>query len=182
VVAALALTALPAGAAPGDKVYPHPGGGPALIVPAGSPVRFTGFDKNGVANFSGRFVLSGNFTYGCRLDCDTVPIDPNALELNLLPDPDLAKRLPHWDGRGNEMVVEVDRISGLRAKVASPDQIAKILSGKIQEVRGRIAIVVDHYVADFGCDYSPYYAARFVSVAKPAKLAQIEINGDFGCA
>jgi hypothetical protein len=179
--AALALIALPAGAAPGDKVFPHPGGGPALIVPAGSPVRFKGFDKNGVANFSGRFTLTGTFVYGCQVDCEPPTVADN-LEFEVLPDPELAKRLPHWEGKGDDMVIDINEAGKLTRTLAGKQQLAALLTGKIPDIRGRISIVVDGFSADFGCDYSPYYVTRFVSVAKPPQLAKLEINGDFGCA
>ena len=60
---AIAVAMLLAGAAPAERTVPHPGGGPALVIPAGSPVKFRGFDKGGGARFSGRFVLSGTFIW-----------------------------------------------------------------------------------------------------------------------
>lgn len=175
-VLALALV----GAAPPAKVIPHPGGGPALVVPRNSPVRFTGFDKNGAAHFSGRFELSGAFTYGCEYDCEG-PVEEDSLSLALVPDTELAKRLPHWEDRGDRMAVYVDRADRLASSITTRQQHAALLSGKLADVRGRLAITVDDYVADFGCDYSPAYSARFVELAKPPQLAQIEVDGDFGC-
>lgn len=63
------------GAAPAEQLIPFPGGyGEALIMPAASPVRFSGFNKEGEqyvgARFSGRFVLTGRFSWGCNWDCD----------------------------------------------------------------------------------------------------------------
>jgi hypothetical protein len=179
--AALALIAPPAGAAPGDKMYAHPGGGPALVVPAASPVRFKGFDKDGAANFSGRFTLTGTFVYGCQVDCEPPTVADN-LEFEVLPDPELAKRLPHWHGKGDGMVIDISGAGKLTRTLANQRQLAALLSGKIPDIRGRISIVVDSFAADFGCDYSPYYGARFISVAKPPEIAKLEINGDFGCA
>jgi hypothetical protein len=178
VLAALACL----GASPGARTIPHPGGGPALIVPAGSPVRFAGFDKNGVAHFKGRFQLNGNYTYGCRIDCEEPPIPGDNLELNLLPDPSLTKRMPHWQDRGDDMVIELTATSKQLAALATRAQVAALRSGKLDEVRGHIVVTADDFVADFGCDYSPYYAARVVALSKPPTLAKLDIKGDFGCA
>jgi hypothetical protein len=170
------------GAAPADRVIPHPGGGPALVIPAGSPVHFRGFDKNGVAHFSGRFLMTGSFTYGCNVDCEEVPLPRGNLDFNLVPDLELMKRLPHWQDRGDDMVIYIDRASRLESAIVSQKQLAGLLSGKDQDVRGRIAIMVDDYTADFGCDYSPAYSARFVSLPKPPTIAELKVDGDFGCA
>jgi hypothetical protein len=168
------------GAASAPTVIPHPGGGPALVVPSDSPVRFTGFDKDGAAHFSGRFELSGAFTYGCEYDCEG-PVGEDSLSFQLVPDRQLARRLPHWENRGDGMVLYIDRAVRLTRLIATRQQQAGLLSGKLTDVRGRISITVDDYVADFGCDYSPAYSARFVALAKPPELAQIEVDGDFGC-
>ena len=79
------------------------------------------------------------------------------------------------------MAVYVDRADRLASSITTRQQHAALLSGKLADVRGRLAITVDDYVADFGCDYSPAYSARFVELAKPPQLAQIEVDGDFGC-
>jgi hypothetical protein len=170
------------GASPANRTIPRPGGGPALIIPAGSPVKFRGFDENGVAHFDGRFLLIGSFTYGCNIDCEELPIPRDNLEFNLVPDQQLMKRLPHWQDRGGDMVIYLTRTSRLERALVGQKQLAALLSGKTKDVRGRIAIMVDGYTADFGCDYSPSYSARFVSLPKPPTIAQIEVNGDFGCA
>ena len=175
------LLSLMVGAAPADKVIPHPGGGPALIVPSASPVKFKGFDKDGVAHFRGRFELRGAFTYGCEYDCEGSAAE-NSLSFELIPDADLAKRLPHWQERGDGMVIYIANADRLESAVATRQQEAALLSGKLAGIRGRISITVDDYTADFGCDYSPAYSARFVALKKPPKLAQVEIKADFGCA
>jgi hypothetical protein len=143
-------------------------------------VQFTGFDKDGVAHFSGRFELSGAFVYGCEYDCEGT-VGENSLSFDLVPDPELAKRLPHWEERGDDMVVSIDGADPLAPSLATREQKAALLSGKLDDVRGRIAITVDDYSADFGCDYSPYYSARFVALAKPPRLAQIDVDANFAC-
>ena len=168
------------GAVPGPRTVPHPGGGPALIIPAASPVRFRGFDKNGVARFDGQFLLSGTFTLNCDM-CEQ-PATEDDVVLYVVPDQQFAQRMPHWQGRGDRMAIEISNIERLKHSIATSRQVAGVASGKIRELHGRISIVADHYVADLGCDNSPYYAARFVKLPRPAKLAQLKVDGDFGCA
>jgi hypothetical protein len=175
-VTALALLA----AAPAAKVVPYPAGGPPMIIPADSPVKFTGFNKDGVAEFSGRFVLTGTFVYDCPADCEPSMTEDD-VELHIIPDPAVAARLPHWQDRGDGMVVDITGYDRVKRTIASKAAVADLLSGKIPDVRGRASIVVDHYAADFGCDYSPYYAARFVGFAKPLKLARSNVEGNSGC-
>ena len=178
---AIALALLLAGAAPGERIVPYPPGGPPLIIPAGSPVHFTGFTKDGGARFSGRFVLSGTFVYHCEVECEP-GMTENDLSLGIVPDSALAKRLPHWKDRGDDMIVDLSRTSSLKGKLASGREIAGLLAGKVPDVRGRIAVVVDRYAADYGCDYSPYYSARFISIAESPQLAKSRIEPNFGCA
>ena len=168
--ALLPLATLLTAATPAQKVIPRPTGGPALISPAGSPVEFQGFDKDGAARFDGRFVLSGYFTYGCEFDCEGASAEQD-LVFQILPDPDLAKRLPRWTNTG-DMVIDIREAEKLRPRIATSRQVSALLSEKSADVHGHIAIVVDNFAADFGCDYSPYYSARFVAVAAAPKPAE----------
>jgi len=178
---AIAVAMLLAGAAPAERTVPHPGGGPALVIPAGSPLKFRGFDKDGGARFSGRFVLSGTFVYHCEVECEPGMTEAD-LDLGIVPDPGLAARLPHWKDRGENMIVELSGAGWLTGKLAARRLVVDLLAGKVPDIRGHIAVVVDRYSADFGCDYSPYYSARFISVATAPKLAKSEIEPNFGCA
>jgi hypothetical protein len=179
-LAALFIAVIPAGAAPGDTVIARPGGGPALIVPAASPVRFTGFDENGVARFSGRFLLTGSFVYDCPADCDP-GMTRDDVELQLIPDPELAARLPHWQDRGDRMVVEISTFKNIEPIIAGGHTLDDLLTGKISDVRGRLEIRVYDFAADFGCDYSPYYSAQFEALAKPIQVADVPIDGNVRC-
>ena len=175
-IAALSLLA----AAPAAKVVPYPPGGPPMIIPADSPVKFTGFNKDGVAEFSGRFALTGTFVYDCPADCEPSMTEDD-VELHVIPDTEIAARLPHWKDRGDGMVVDITGYDRVKRTIASKAAVAALLAGKIPDVRGRISVVVDHYVADYGCDYSPYYSARFVAFAKPPKPARSDVEGSSGC-
>lgn len=179
--AAAALMLLLVGTAPGDRVVPYPLGGPALIIPAKTPVKFVGFTKDGSARFKGRFLLSGTFVYHCEVECEAGMKEAD-LSFGIMPDQDVASRLPHWQDRGDGLVVDISPIEALRGKIAPRKQIDDLLAGKISDIRGHISVVVDDYSADYGCDYSPYYSAHFISVAKPPQLAQNEAEPNFGCA
>ena len=180
-VAAVAMALFLAGAGPGDRVVPYPLGGPALIIPAASPVRFAGFTKDGEARFKGRFELSGTFVYHCEVECEP-GMKESDLSLGIMPDPALAKRMPHWKGRGDGLIVDLSATEPLRGRIASPKQIAAMLAGKVPEIRGHISVMATDYSAGYGCDYSPYYSARFLSLVKKAELAQNKVEPNFGCA
>jgi hypothetical protein len=179
-LAALVTALLLMGAAPAARIVPHPGGGPGLVIPPDSLVTFTGFDENGTALFSGEFNLTGKFVYDCPADCEP-PMTEEDVELVIIPDPDVAARLPHWQERGDDMVVYIDDIEKVKRQIATRQQVDQLLAGKIPEVIGRLSIVADHYSADFGCDYSPYYAARFVAFSKPPRLSQRPAEPNYGC-
>jgi len=179
-IAALPTAALIASAAPAPTVIPHPEiRGEALIVPRDSPVRFRRFDKYGYAHFDGRFVLSGTFTYGCQVDCEG-PVKEGDLQLNVVPDPALAARLPHWRVDTTDMMISISRGSRFAKTIGTPRQRASLLAGRTPDLRGRIAIVVDDFSTGIECD-SAGFRARFVSVARAPTLARVELNGDYGC-
>jgi hypothetical protein len=171
--AAIPLAMLLAAATPTQKIIPRPTGGPALINPAESPIEFQGFDKEGTARFHGRFVLSGYFTYGCEFDCQGASITEQDLVFRIMPDPDLAKRLPRWTNSG-DLAIDIRQMEKMKSRIATKEQVRALLSGSIVDVHGHIAILVDDFVADFGCDYSPNYSARFVAVAAPPKPAEAQ--------
>jgi len=177
--AVVPLTLLLLGAAPGEQVIPHPRyEGEALIIPLDSPVKFRGFDENGIAHFSGRFVLDGQFyVEGCSEPC------PGAAEedlgVSVFPDPDLEARLPHWKVHNNDIALDLSE-KRLMNLITGPRQRAALLAGKASDIRGRIAIVVDEFETGIECD-SAYFSARFVRIARAPKIANVEFNGNYGC-
>lgn len=179
-IASLPLALLLVSAAPTDRVIPHPEvESEALIVPHDSPVKFRRWGKYGYAQFDGRFVLTGAFTYGCEVDCDG-PVKEADLAFNVVPDPVLAARLPHWKVDTTDMMVRVGREKRLARAVITPQQRAALLSGKLTNIRGRISIIVDDFQTGIECD-SAGYSARFVAIAKAPKIDHVELNGDYGC-
>jgi hypothetical protein len=151
-----------------------------LIVPPDSLVWFRGFGgKYGEAQFDGRFVLTGTVIYGCAIDCEEKPRD-RFLRVDVVPDPAVAARLPHWKLRQNDMRIVIDPPERFVRTITTPGQRAALRSGNLADVRWRIAIVVDHFETGIVCD-SASFTARFVSTAAPPRFAKIEQNGDYGC-
>ena len=175
------------GAAPASKVIPLPnGGGEALIIPAASPVKFLRWEKSGGeyvgARFSGRFVLTGQFTWGCEWDCnDGSPItEADNFALRVVPDSDLAARLPHWKVHNQDIAIFVARSTRFTHSITTAQQRADLASGKLPDVHGRISIVVDHFETSLDCD-SANFGADFVAIATPRKFAKVDVNGNYGC-
>jgi hypothetical protein len=185
-VAVLPLALLLISATRAEQVIRVPGNEEeALIVPYDSPVKFRYFDGYGVAHFTGRFILTGTFTYECA-DCESgAPIDPPAKEsditLEIVPDATLSARLPHWKVHKQDVMIDIRRASLLRGMIASQRQRADLLSGKLDAVRGRVAITIEDFQTDIECDSAGYWA-NFVSVVRPPKLAQVRLDGNYGCA
>lgn len=173
------------GATPAPQIIPVGGGGDeALIIPANGPVKFRGFDKFGTARFAGRFTLTGTFIYSCA-DCEpharfSPRLKPDDLELEVVPDADLAARLPHWRIHRQHMIVEVRGANKLTQTIGNRRERAALFSGKIDALHGRMAIVVDQLRSDTECD-SATWSASFVAVAQPPKLSASRPTGTFGC-
>ena len=151
----------------------------ALIVPVDSPVRFARYDESRVAHFRGRFVLTGTFVYGCDIECET-PLAKEDLYGSLIPDSEIAARLPHWKMHNSDMRIFLTGADRLAAQVVTSKERAALFAGKVDNIRKRVSIVVDDFNATLECDGASY-GANFVSLAKPPKLATEELGGDYGC-
>jgi hypothetical protein len=167
------ISATPAGKA--REIPWVPGSDEAIVIPAASPVRFKGFNKDHYAVFSGRFVLTGTFVYGCNVDCD--PPNPD-VEADIIPDPGSA--LPHWKLRSGDMLIYLVDGERLANQIVSRQERAALLAGKVKDVRKHVSILVDDFQAGIECD-SPFYSARFIAVAKPLKLASAKTEANYGC-
>jgi hypothetical protein len=176
--AAISLAVVAVGAAPGPRYVPLGKYGEAVVIPSGSPVKFHHFDQYDSALFSGKFVLEGVFV----LDCDFCEpgYKDNEIRLSIVPDPAIAGRLPRWKVHREDVSIVITNAAAFLRAVSTPTQRKLLLSGKLDEVRGRAAIVVDQYEAHLDCD-SANYSARFVAIAKPPKVAKAKVKGDFGC-
>ena len=180
-LAAALLIALPAQAAPGDKIIPaKDANGHVIVVPRKSPIRFHHFGGEydpHEAHFAGRFVLTGTFSFGCDIECDP-PLKDDDMVLAIQPDRPVAARLPHWRN-GGDMMIYITHERRLIDAITSASDRARLRSGKITKIEGRISIVADNFVAGYECD-QPSYTARFVSIAKAPARKQ-GTGGFFGC-
>jgi hypothetical protein len=183
-IAMLPVAALIISAVPGPIVVPFPkAANEAVIIPPDSPVKFRGWDRSsGYAQFDGRFVLSGTFTYGCGSTCADYdgPVSDSDLQVQIVPDPKVAAVLPNWKNRHNDMLVLIVDGKSLATAIATPRQHAALRSGKIKDLRGRTAIVVDHFETGIECD-TANFRARFAGMVKPPEIAKAEFNGNYGC-
>ena len=178
---ALALGALAvAAASPPAAEYPLADvKGEALVVPAASPVKFTGF-KEHMSRFSGQFTLAGTLVYRCNVDCD-VPVDPRSLVIFVIPDHSQAQALPFWKARRSEIHVYFENDEALAQAVISVAERKALLAGKAADVRKRVSLTVDDFQLGIDCD-SASYRARFVALAKPPALARSRKAIEAGCS
>jgi hypothetical protein len=179
-IAAVPVAALIVSAAPAPRYIPLDNYGEGLVIPASSPVQLLRLNKqHAVASFRGRFVLTGMFVYGCDIECEP-PLAKDDVHGSIIPDSDAAGRLPHWKIRNNDMRIYLHGGDRLAAQVITADERAAIFAGKVDSVRKHVSIVVDHFNAMIECD-SASYDVRFISLAKPAKVATAKLGGDYGC-
>jgi hypothetical protein len=152
-------------ASPGDPI-PFIGdqGRPvdSIIIPLRSPVRFTGWLKDHVARFEGRFVLEGTYYYGDGAYND----GPEFLgEARIVPDRNA--RFPLLMKRNGPRTIGID----------NPDVFAEavIPASVLQRVRrkgggyasGHVAIRAEGFTVAIVCD-SPSYGTHFASVYRPS--------------
>jgi hypothetical protein len=179
----LALSGLLVGAAPAQQPVPMPNSDWVMVMPVGSPVKFQKLGKYGVAHYSGRFLLSGTFSYGCFVECEG-RVSESQLELVVYPDPEVAARLPAVKNRYGDMsysnAIYIRRESRAMHAISTAEERIALRAGRLSEVRGRIAIIVDDFTVSGECD-SVTNTARFVSLAKFQKLASAEPIGGVGC-
>ena len=149
-----------------------------VMIPADSELKFGKFDTYDSAHFIGRIVVEGVFVIECW-DCEP-GIEGHRLKMSIVPDPQIAARLPRWKKHDNDIVIGLVGAEPLIRAFVSPDQRKLLLSGRLDEIRGRTAIIVDRYTASLDCD-SADYSARFVAIAKATKLADTRTNGNYGC-
>ena len=165
-------------AAPAHKFIPLGKYDEGLVIPASSPVKFRRFGPYDRARFSGRFIVEGTWVLDCNF-CEPGEKD-NQLHLSLVPDPPMAARLPHWKMHDNDIAIDIVRAQRFISSVSSADERRMLLSGKLDEIRGHAALLVDEFEAGLDCD-SANYSARFVAVAKAPTRKKLELAGDYGC-
>lgn len=149
-----------------------------VVIPAESALRFQRFDSYDSAHFSGRLLLEGVYIIDCA-DCEP-GIKGTKLHLSIVPDPWIAARLPHWKKHDNDIAVDISGADSFIRAIVSPAKRKLLLFGKLDEIRGRTAIIADEYEVSLDCD-SADYSARFLMVAKQSKYASTKTGGSYGC-
>lgn len=154
-------------ASPAARTIVLPDGADTLIVPADAPVRYRSTEKDWPAvHFTGQFVLTGEFHFSCNCDEE----GDRTFQLYVVPDPDDLARLPHWRIRASDRSIGILHDRRLVRAVIPARQLALVRSGKLEEVTGRLSVVVKNYTAEIECD-GPVYSVTFVALAKPVRLA-----------
>jgi hypothetical protein len=156
-----------------------PGNYEGLLIPAASPIHFTRWDKEHYAHFSGRFILTGTFVYGCNVECGP-PMQSADIEADVIPDPAMAARLPRWKLRNGDLLIYLVDGERLAKQIVTRNERAALLAGKVPDVRKHVAIVVDDFQAGIECD-SAFYSARFIAIAKPVQVARGKTEPNYGC-
>lgn len=151
-----------------------------LIVPRHTPVQLRQLNRRDfLAVFSGRFVISGRFTYGCFDDC-AKPYRPADMRLYLSPDRRMVARLPRWNGFPPPETIEIENASAFAA-LAIPRPVRQALeNGRQRQVSGRTSIVIDHFQTGVACDDS-WASARFKLFAKPTVIDGAPSMSGAGC-
>ena len=152
-----------------------------LIIPADSPVRLRAISKTDIsARFSGRFVLSGRYTYGCTDECHK-PFAQKDMTLVLSPDAGTVARLPRWEGFRRPHAIEILNASKFAEGAISPRTMHALKYGKALRVSGYTSIVVDDFFTSVECDDS-YASARFqASTYTPSVLACPYLSCAWAC-
>lgn len=149
-----------------------------ILIPTTSPVRFRRFDQYDRAHFNGTFIVEGTFVLDCNY-CERGYKD-NELHLSMIPDAPIAARLPHWKMHNGDIEIDITGATTFIRSITTPQERQMLLSLKLNEIKGRAALVVDQFEAGLDCD-SANYSARFVAIAKPAKRNNRQPGGDVGC-
>jgi hypothetical protein len=163
-------------ATPSARAISLPNGLNTLIVPQATLVQYRSTGSTDDIHFSGRFVLSGEFHYGCDSDCGEPDQD---YFLYIVPSAAEQLRLPHWSERSGILRVYIIGNERVLRDVIPRREMDLLRAGKVKEVAGRISIVVENYVATIECD-APSYFATFVALERPAEIAALPA-GDRGC-
>jgi hypothetical protein len=145
-------------------------------IPTSSPVRSATIDRNRVAFFQGRFVMSGTYHYGY------VSSDPNGeLELYFIPDKASADRLPYWAERGHVHEVWFTNQDVFVREVIPSVEVENLKNKRTLSVSGKVAVVVERYQASVECD-NPDYAVSFVTASQRGReLASNALVEEYGC-
>jgi len=134
--------------------------------------------RDSLATFQGRILLSGTFTYGCTDACEK-PFRRADMRLYLSPDARTSALLPRWKGMRAIDDIEIENSAKFVAVAVSRETMHQLEYGRLQHVTGRVSIVVDHFRTGVECD-DTWASARFLSFAEPVSLDHERASGA-GC-
>jgi hypothetical protein len=145
----------------------------AVVIPANSPVKLKNFDRTEpAAHFEGEFLLTGKW--------EIYSDDQHEADPFVVPDPAVAKMLPHWRLRGGPEAIQFKNEEKFIASVV-PKQIWRDLKNKkLHQAGGHIAIWVKNYDISIVCD-APEYDVEFDRLAQPVDIAMNLQLKDAGC-
>jgi hypothetical protein len=188
VLAGLMFLSLPAIAAPPEpKSIPYPDTTDGVVVPADSPIHYSGTKKNkdgeDVVTFQGRFLLTGTYYYGDNDFNDSGDEHPSEYvflpQAYIIPDDNVAARLPHFAIQNGRWPIFISNPTTFANAVISKAEARRVRCRTCGDATGHIAIWVDQFSAGKECD-APSYATRFLSVYKLALLV-VAPRPDRGC-
>ena len=158
----LILLSMPVMAAE-PRVIPF-GGGDNLLIPKDSPVHYS--KGSSVIAFKGRFLLTGTYYYGDNDFNDSGDDNPKQYQFEpeayIIPDTDVAARLPHFQFRNNKRSIIITNPDNFAKAVVPPAQAKQVRCRQCGDATGHIEIWVDQFSASIECD-APAYEVRFLS-------------------
>ena len=136
----------------------------AIHVPPRSPVSFSAWLKgpNPVAQFDGRFLLTGTYYYGDSERNKGPDFSGDAYII-----PDRNTQLPQLTKRFGLRPIVIDNADGFADAVIPASVLRSVRRKGGGYASGRVAIRVDGFTVGIACD-APSYGTRFSSVFTPA--------------
>jgi len=174
ILAAMLLASSVTTAAAAEKVVHTVDGFDRLIIPQDSPTTLENAYEDG-AEFSGRFTLTGTFMIGCP-GCKGMSDDD--LPVYFVPDPQDAKRLPHWRRHDNAIRISLYPLPQFDAAVL--ESRAKISAGQADIVMVHASIVIEDFTTTLDCG-TANFEAKFVAFAEESKLQVAQWGDNYGC-
>jgi hypothetical protein len=129
---------------------------------------------------TGRIVVHGTSV----INCDSLACEPGvagqSLHFSLIPDKASIPHLPRWKRHDNDIWIDISNADRFIRSVTTVDERKRLIAGRLPDIRGQAALLLDHYEAGLDCD-SANSSARFVGIAQVAKRANLPTDGDYGC-
>jgi hypothetical protein len=163
----LALVALPVLAAPGDAPIRYRND--RMLVPPGSPVRFSGYDRkrDGEVIFRGRFLLTGTFYYGDEEFDGERSATPSAV---IFTDKAVVNRLPRFAAHDAPNMIHISNPDAFAKAVLPKSFMARVKNGAANRyATGHVAVWVDAFSAGMACNAASY-EVRFVKLEHPTSV------------